>query len=96
MLISKGVPTPMLPSEKSLLDGGEKVSPEDTTSYQSVVGALQYLSLHVLIYPSVSIEYVSSCPPRLLYIGRQSNDFSIIYMTLLIWACVLQSPTLIC
>ena len=45
MLTSKGVPTPMLPSERLLLDGGEKLSPEDTTRYRSVIGALQYLSL---------------------------------------------------
>ena len=33
MLTSKGVPTPMLPSEKLLLDGGEKLSLVDTTRY---------------------------------------------------------------
>ena len=44
MLTTKCVPTPMLPSEK-LLDGGEKLSNEDTTRYRSVVGALQYFSL---------------------------------------------------
>ena len=45
MLTSKGVPTPMLPSEKLLLDGGENLSSKDTTRYRSVVGALQYFSL---------------------------------------------------
>ena len=40
MLTSKGVHTPMLPSEKLLLDGGDHLSPEDTTQYRSVVGAL--------------------------------------------------------
>jgi len=45
MLTSKGVSTPMVPSEKLLLDSGDKLSPEDTTRYRSVVGALQYLSL---------------------------------------------------
>ena len=45
MLTSKGVPTPMLPSEKLLLDGGEKLSPKDTTRFWSIIGALQYLSL---------------------------------------------------
>ncbi|XP_023530038.1 uncharacterized protein LOC111792709 [Cucurbita pepo subsp. pepo] len=35
----------MRPSEKLLMDGGEKLSPKDTTRYRSVVGALQYLSL---------------------------------------------------
>ena len=39
---------------------------------------------------SMSIECASSCPPRLLYIGRRWNKFSVIYMTLLIWDCVLQ------
>ena len=45
MLTSKGVPTPMLSSEKLLLDGGEKLLRKDTTRYRSVVGTLQYLSL---------------------------------------------------
>ena len=96
MLTSKGVLTPMLPSEKLLLDGGEKLSHEDTTRYWSVISALQYLSL---IRPDIFFcvnrvcQFMSS---RLLYIGRRSNEFSVIYMTLLIWACVLQSPALIC
>ena len=45
MPTSKDVLTSMLPSEKLLLDCGEKLSSEDTTRYQSVIGALQYLSL---------------------------------------------------
>ena len=45
MLISKAVPMSMFPSEKLLLDGGEKLSPEGTTCYRSVVGTLQYFSL---------------------------------------------------
>jgi hypothetical protein len=44
MLASNGVPTPMLPTDKLCLDGGDKHSPDDATRYRSVVGALQYLS----------------------------------------------------
>jgi hypothetical protein len=45
MLTSKGVSTPMLPAEKLQIKGGTLLSPEDTTRYRSVVGALQYLLL---------------------------------------------------
>jgi hypothetical protein len=45
MAAAKGVSTPMLPSDKLSLNGGEPLSAEDTTRYRSVVGALQYLSL---------------------------------------------------
>jgi hypothetical protein len=45
MMNSNGVPTPMLPSDKLVLEAGDKLSPEDATRYRSVVGALQYLSL---------------------------------------------------
>ena len=51
---------------------------------------------HVLIYSFVSRECTSSCLTQLLYNGQWSNEFSIIYMTLLIWTCVLKSPALIC
>jgi hypothetical protein len=44
MLASNGVPTPMLPTDKLCLDGGDKLSPDDATRYRSVIGALQYLS----------------------------------------------------
>lgn len=44
METSRGVPTPMLPAEKLSLNDGDPLSPEDTTRYRSVVGALQYLS----------------------------------------------------
>ena len=50
MLASKGVPTPMLPSEKLLLDGGEKLLPEDTTRYQSVIGPdISFLCQHSVL-----------------------------------------------
>jgi histone deacetylase 1/2 len=39
MTASKGVPTPMLPTEKLSLDGGELLSSEDATRYRSVMGA---------------------------------------------------------
>jgi hypothetical protein len=44
METSNGVNTPMLPTDKLSLHDGELLSPEDTTRFQSVVGALQYLS----------------------------------------------------
>ena len=62
MLTSKSVPTPMLPSEKLLLDGGEKLLPEDITHYRSFDGALQYLSL---TRPNISF-CVNSLPVHVL------------------------------
>jgi hypothetical protein len=41
---SKGVTTPMLPTEKLLLRDGTPLSSADATNYRSVIGALQYLS----------------------------------------------------
>jgi hypothetical protein len=58
MLSSKGVPTPMLPTEKLSLDGGEKLSPDDATRYRSVVGALQYL---LLTRPDISFSVNRVC-----------------------------------
>jgi hypothetical protein len=59
MLNSKRVPTPMLPSDKLVLDAGDKLFPDDATKVRSVVGALQYLSL---TRPDIvfSVECVSS------------------------------------
>jgi hypothetical protein len=37
--------TPMVPGEKLLVSNGELLGPRDATQYQSVVGALQYLTL---------------------------------------------------
>jgi hypothetical protein len=45
MLASKGMATPMAPTDKLVLNDGTPQSPEDCTKYRSVVGALQYLSL---------------------------------------------------
>jgi hypothetical protein len=58
MISSKGVPTPMLPTEKLSLDGGEKLSPDDATRYCSVVGALQYL---LLTRPDISFSVNRVC-----------------------------------
>jgi hypothetical protein len=41
---SKGVSTPILPTDKLSLRGGDPLSSGDTTKYKSMVGALQYLS----------------------------------------------------
>jgi hypothetical protein len=40
MATSKGVPTPMLPTDKLSLDGGDPLFPKDATRYRSVVGSL--------------------------------------------------------
>jgi hypothetical protein len=45
MLTSKGVATPMLPTDQLKLTDGEPLPSEDTTKYRSVVGALQYILL---------------------------------------------------
>jgi hypothetical protein len=37
MAAAKGVSTPMLPSDKLSLNGGEPLSAEDTTRYRSVL-----------------------------------------------------------
>jgi histone deacetylase 1/2 len=58
MFTSKGVPTPMLPTNKLSLDGGELLSPENATRYRSVVGALQYL---LLIRPDLSFSVNRVC-----------------------------------
>jgi hypothetical protein len=58
MFTSKGVPTPMLPTNKLSLDGGELLSPENATRYRSVVGALQYL---LLTRPNLSFSVNRVC-----------------------------------
>jgi hypothetical protein len=55
---SKGVATLMLPTEKLPLHDGDHLSPEDTTSYKSVVGALQYLSF---TRPNISFSVNRVC-----------------------------------
>jgi hypothetical protein len=45
MLSCKPVPTPMATSDKLFAHTGDKLGPDDTTKYRSIVGALQYLSL---------------------------------------------------
>ena len=78
-------PTSMLPSEKLLLDGGEKLLPEDTTRYRSVVGVLQYLSL---TRPDISF-----CVNRVYqFMSSQTSVHCVNRVSL---ACVLQSPALI-
>jgi hypothetical protein len=45
MLAASAAVTPMAPDENITLTDGEPFSPENSTRYRSVVGALQYLSL---------------------------------------------------
>jgi histone deacetylase 1/2 len=45
MLNCKGSPTPLSSSEKITAYEGELLGPDDSTSYRSMVGALQYLTL---------------------------------------------------
>jgi hypothetical protein len=49
MLNCKSMPTPMSSSDKLSVHEGEKLDPEAVTKYQSIVGAIQYLSLTALI-----------------------------------------------
>jgi hypothetical protein len=46
------VTTPMVPAEKVTSTDGDRLSPDDATRYQSVVGGLQYLSL---THPNISL-----------------------------------------
>jgi hypothetical protein len=55
---SKGASSPMLPTEKLSLHDGEPLSSEDATRYQSVVGALQYLSF---TRPDISFSVNREC-----------------------------------
>jgi hypothetical protein len=48
----------MVPAEKITLTDGEPLSPEDSTRYRSVVGALQYLSL---TQPDISFSVNRVC-----------------------------------
>ena len=41
----KSVDTPLSPSEKLSIESGDKLGPDDSTKYRSMVGALQYLTL---------------------------------------------------
>jgi histone deacetylase 1/2 len=41
----KPVDTPLSPSEKLSIESGDKLGPDDSTKYRSMVGALQYLTL---------------------------------------------------
>ena len=41
----KPVSTPISTSEKLSVEDGDALGPEDATSYRSIVGALQYLTL---------------------------------------------------
>jgi hypothetical protein len=52
MLASKGVTTPMVPTDKLVLHGGTPLSTDDATKYRSVVGALQYI---LLTRPNLSL-----------------------------------------
>jgi histone deacetylase 1/2 len=52
------VDTPLSSSEKLSIEDGEKLGPEDTTKYRSIVGALQYLTL---TRPDISFSVNKVC-----------------------------------
>ena len=45
MQLCKPVDTPLSPTEKLSIESGDKLGPDDSTKYRSMVGALQYLTL---------------------------------------------------
>ena len=45
MQLCKPVHTPLSPTEKPSIESGDKLGPDDSTKYRSMVGALQYLTL---------------------------------------------------
>lgn len=55
---SKLVNTPLSSSEKLSIHEGEKLGPEDSTRYRSIVGALQYLTL---TRPDISFSVNKVC-----------------------------------
>jgi histone deacetylase 1/2 len=54
----KSIDTPMSSSEKLSIESGNKLGPEDSTKYRSVVGALQYLTLTC---PDISFVVNKTC-----------------------------------
>jgi hypothetical protein len=52
------VTTPMVPAKKVASTDGDRLSPDDATRYQSVVGGLQYLSL---TRPDISFSVNRMC-----------------------------------
>jgi hypothetical protein len=74
---SNGVSTPMLPTDKLSLHGGDSLPSDDTTKYRSIMGALQYLSF---TRPDISffmnrVCYTSDFWHPLLSIGLLSKVY---------------------
>jgi hypothetical protein len=69
------VPTPMATSEKLSTYTGDKLGPDDTTKYKSIVRALQYLSLTRQILLLQIIKYVNSLNLLVLSIRQQLSAF---------------------
>jgi len=69
----KPVSTPVSISEKLSIEEGEKLGPEDSTRFRSIVGALQYLTLtHPdLSFPVNKVFFML----QLLVIGRLSRGY---------------------
>ncbi|EFE88071.1 reverse transcriptase (RNA-dependent DNA polymerase), partial [Bifidobacterium breve DSM 20213 = JCM 1192] len=55
---SKSVSTPLSSTEKLSIEAGDQLSPQDSTNYRSVVGALQYLTL---TRPDISFAVNKMC-----------------------------------
>jgi histone deacetylase 1/2 len=59
MFKSKPIDTPLSASEKLSIQDGDRLGPDDSTKYRSMVGALQYLTL---THPDIAFAVNKVCP----------------------------------